>query len=190
MTDLAALAPKTVEVVVTIDAYGGDTPRREIVELKTLSHHRWNEIGARIPNPPVPKTRIDSVTKEKVENPLDPEYQAELLLRSYIRNRMRLADAIEGGGTPVPGESLEDKAVWLGDNIDAGVMNALIVFLSRAAERGLAQITTRAASFQPVRNPGAGDTRQERVDGGDLVGANGHRERHLASVDDAPPPAD
>ncbi|MCC6615938.1 MAG: hypothetical protein IT320_20880 [Anaerolineae bacterium] len=170
MTDLTALKPKTVALEVVNTAYGvGEAARTETVEIRTLSYHRWHEIGAMVTDPVMPETRFNALTRSKEPNPDDPDYRRELFAAQVKRDALRAADAIEGGGTPIPGDDLEDKAAWLADNLDAGVLNALIIFLRRVAERGLAQISARADSFQPVRAAGDPDAGTAPVDDDDVA---------------------
>lgn len=187
MLNLDALKPKTVAIEVLITAYGvGEHARRETVEIKMLSYHRWHEIGAMVTDPVMPETRWNGLTKSKEANPDDPDYRRDLLLASIKRNALRAAAAIEDGGTPIPGDDLEEKATWLAENLDAGVLNAIIIFLHRAAERGMAQIAARAESFQPVRGAGDADDRPASgLDAGDMAEADRPGEDGLVGVDAA-----
>lgn len=184
MTDLNALKPKTVEIEVVIAAYGvGENARKVTVEICTLSYHRWHELGAMVTDPIMPETRFNPVTRTKEANPDDPDYRRDLYLANVKRDALRAVTAIEGGGTDIPGADLEEKAAWLADNIDAGVMNALIIFLRRAAERGLAQIATRADSFQRLRDEGDPNGGAPRgLDDGDMVESNGRREGSMVGA--------
>lgn len=191
MTDLSALAPKTVAIEVVIPAYGvGDKARSEVIEIRMLSYHRWHEIGAMVVDPIMPETRFNALTHTKEPNPEDPDYRRGLYLANVKRDSLRAAAAFEAGGAVLPGDDLETKAAWLADNVDAGVLNALIIFLRRAAEKGLAQIAARADSFQPVRSPGTGNAGSEGVDAGTVVEPAGRREDDLAGVDTVSAAAD
>lgn len=187
MTDLTALKPKTVALEVIIAAYGlGANARRETIEIRILSYHRWHEIGAMVTDPVMPETRWNALARSKEPNPDDPDYRRERYMAKVKRDAMRAADAIEGGGTPIPGGDLEQKAEWLADNLDGGVMNALIVFLYRAIEGGGARIKARADSFHSIRDVGIGDSGSQGVDDGDVAEPAGRGEGSVAGVDAIP----
>lgn len=184
MTDLNALKPKTVAVEVLITAYGvGENARKVTVEICTLSYHRWHELGAQVTDPIMPDTRFNPVTRTKEANPDDPDYRREKTLADARRNALRVTKALIDGGTDIPGADLEEQAEWAADNIDAGVMNALVVFLWRAAERGLAQIATRAESFQLLRGVSAGDSGSQGLDNDNLAGAAGLGKERVDRLD-------
>jgi hypothetical protein len=171
MNWLEALRPKTVGIDVVINAYGVEAPRTHRVELLTLSYHRWHEIRRMVSDPPIPLTKMVGTTKSP--NPDDPDYKRAVAIAELKRNALCLAAAIEGGGTGIDGGDLEAKAIWLAENVDAGVMTACITFLRRSVESGFARVVERADDFRPVPSAGDADVPAQRLDAGDVDGAGG-----------------
>ncbi len=117
------------------------------VPLGTLSYGAWMQAESMVPEPAIPRT-LAGPGGTKQPNPADISYRAALAEANEKRAYLRLAISLQDAGMNIPGESLEEKAKAIRDSLDAGVANALLVFLASAAMQGKAQAETAADGFR------------------------------------------
>lgn len=144
--DWNTLKANAAPVVVTVNVelpYG----RELAVPLATLSYGRWMQAETMVPEPAVPRT-LAGPGGTKVQNPQDVKYRQELAEANEKRAYIRLAMALEDGGMSITGSTIEEKAMAVRNELDAGVANALLVFLAQAAMQGKAQATSAADGFR------------------------------------------
>jgi hypothetical protein len=117
------------------------------VPIGTLTYGDWLGVDAELPEPPVPRT-LAGVGGTKQPNRDDVKYREELARVMEERNYRRLALALEKGGTVIPGITPGEKAAAIKAEMDAGVANALMVFIAGAAMQGKASVEAAADTFQ------------------------------------------
>ena len=137
----AALAPATVTVKVELP-YGRDVD----VTVGTLSFGEWMQAETLVSEPPVPRT-LAGPNNTKLPNRDDVAYRTALAKANEDRAYIRLALALEKGGTALPGATIADKAAALKTDLDAGIANALMTFIASAALGGKAAADATADSF-------------------------------------------
>lgn len=144
--DWKALIAQAAPVIVTVEVelpYG----RTLNVPLGTLSYGEWMQAELAVPEPAIPRT-LAGAGGQKLPNRDDVAYKAALAAAVEKRAYLRLAAALEKGGTALPGVTLEDKAASVRDEMDAGVANALLVFLASAVVQARAQAAENAGMFR------------------------------------------
>jgi hypothetical protein len=138
----AQLAPAQVTVTVELPY-----ERTLQVTLGTLSYGEWMAVELAVPAPPVPRT-IAGANGVKLPNQADVDYQQKLARVNEERAYRRLALALEKGGTVIPGADEAEKAQAIQRDLDAGVSNALLVWLTNAAMSGKVTAEAAAATFR------------------------------------------
>lgn len=144
--DWKALIAQAAPVIVTVEVelpYG----RTLNVPIGTLSYGEWMQAELAVPEPPIPRTLAGS-GGQKLPNRDDVTYKAALAAATEKRAYLRLAAALEKGGTELPGATLEDKSAAVRDEMDAGVANALLVFLASSVMQARAQAAESAGMFR------------------------------------------
>lgn len=144
--DWKQLIAQAAPVVVTVEVelpYG----RTLNIPLGTLSYGEWMQAELAVPEPAIPRT-LTGPGGQKIPNRDDVTYKAALAAAVEKRAYLRLAAALEKGGTVLPGATLEDKAASVRDEMDAGVANALLVFLAGAVMQARAQAADNAGMFR------------------------------------------
>lgn len=144
--DWKQLAAKAAPVVVNVHVelpYG----REMDIPLSTLSYGEWMAIEAAIPEPAIPRT-LAGPGGTKVPNRDDVQFRAELARVNEERAYRRLALALQKGGTDIPGATPAEQVEHLKAELDAGVSNALLVFLASAAMNGKAAAEAAADTFR------------------------------------------
>lgn len=141
------LKPPLLHVKIKFD-YGRETT----IDLQLMSIVKWNEIGALVVDPVVPKT-LPGANGQKLPNFADVAYQQQKVEADTQRLLLRLAYAIsEGGSLDLPGETLESKAKALGE-VDMGIINTLTNQLADAVFRGSGEaVQQRADTFLGIRS--------------------------------------
>lgn len=101
-----------------------DMPDGRVLRFRLghIGYSEWNEIGAAVPSPKAP-TKV--LAGKRVTDAENPAYARARLEADDERMLRRLARALERGGMPLPGETLEAKAAALRDR-DTGLVNALL----------------------------------------------------------------
>ncbi len=151
---LKKLKPQIIDV--RIQGAGEDI----VIPLRPLTYVEWNNaaIGVEIPRAPMVR-KMSNGKNQDVEDSNDPKFQEAFINAHNTINFRRLAVALEGGGAKeLKGKSLDEQVELLRE-MDTGITNALIEFLSRAAR------SKRAERFQ-----------------GQSVSANGHADMQSAKV--------
>lgn len=120
------------------------------VPIGTLTYGDWLGIDAECVEPPVPRTLVGA-GGVKQPNRDDVKYREELARVMEERNYRRLALALEKGGTVIPGNTPGEKAAAIKAEMDAGVANALMVFIASAAMQGKATADAAADTFRGGR---------------------------------------
>lgn len=144
--DWKTLKASAAPVVVTVNVelpYGRDLP----VQVGTLSYGEWLGVESECPEPVVPRT-LPGPNNTKLPNREDLAYRQALAAVQEERAYRRLALALEKGGMTIPGASAQEKAQAIKSELDAGVSNALLVFLANAAMGGKAQAEQSAETFR------------------------------------------
>lgn len=162
--DINLLKPPELVNIHVDTAYG----RSLDIPFAPLTYHRYNELGALVPQPAVPRTGIDPNSGKPIANPSDPEYLLAQNEAANLRDFLRIAEGMTKArdylrdvkgepdvGVDLPGEDLMEKAEWLRDNIDAAVSGILIEAMWKLCRKGATQIEDRAASFHAVSTGGA-----------------------------------
>ena len=121
--------------------------RTVAVEISTLSYAEWLGVETECPEPVIPRT-LAGPNGTKLPNREDLKYRQDLAAVQEERAYRRLALALEKGGTAVPGATAADKAAAIKAELDAGVANALMVFLANAAMGGRATAEAAADTFR------------------------------------------
>lgn len=137
----AKAAPVVVNVRVELP-YG----REMEIPISTLSYGAWMAVETAIPDPPVPRTLVGQ-GGVKIPNREDVQFRAELARVNEERAYRRLVLALENGGLVIPGTTPAEKADHLKIDLDAGVANALLVFLANAVMNGKAAAEAAAGTF-------------------------------------------
>jgi hypothetical protein len=140
-------APVVVNVRVELPYGGNEQPRTVDVPISTLSYGRWMKAESMVPEPAVPRT-LAGPGGTKQPNLSDVTYKAALADAHEKRAYIRLAMSLQDAGMDIPGESLEEQAAAIRDSLDAGVANALLMFLATAAMNGKAQAESAADGFR------------------------------------------
>lgn len=144
--DWKTLIAQAAPVIVTVEVelpYG----RTLNVPIGTLSYGEWLGVEAELPEPPVPRT-LAGAGGVKLPNRDDVDFRQKLAAVSEERAYRRLALALEKGGTKLLGDTPGEKAQTIKTELDAGVSNALLIFLASAAMGGKATAEAAADTFR------------------------------------------
>lgn len=168
---LEVLAPqKSVVVITTLLGYDDDNQPihgdEQEIEAVPLTWHEWEEIGARLENPPVPTVKQGRVHKPV---PDDPGYVQTCRELDRLRDAMRVTKALLNAGHDIPGSTLEEQGRALMQGISTGAANALVSFLRTAAFGTGARTRGDADSFRGVPENNGTDMPPDGLDADDVV---------------------
>lgn len=177
MTDSKAIKPFSLEgmqpdivTLVLSTEYGASMQ----IPLRPLTYHRWEEVGGRVPEPKPPLTYVPGNDKP-VPDRWNIDYQRELVAAHEKRMMLRLTDALTGAGVEIPGETLEDKAVVVGQ-WDAGRVAVLLNWLEKIATKGKVTVEALAADFRQQSLPSGNGAHPDPAssDAGTVAADAGH----------------
>lgn len=130
-------------------------PTKEPIEvrfpLRTLSFYKVQEIINSVATP-LP-TQIHDIQKlpgggiRRVYDYDDPNYQGALAMAMHERNIRIILAAWREDELPIPGETTDEKLVWLKEHVEVGIMRQLISVLTNLSAEGEARVEARALSF-------------------------------------------
>ena len=112
-----------------------------VIPCRALSYKRYQEIRRLIPETPVPAM---GGPRGKIYDTENPEYKQKRTEANEQRNYLCLAEFIQAD---IPGDSLQDRADWLANNMEMGIVNELLSQMLGTVENGRAAIEGRAATF-------------------------------------------
>lgn len=142
------LTTRLISIIVQIPYTEPDgTPRRRRLKIYTPTYHEWHMIGAQVPDPDIPRTIWSEAQNAKLPNPYDKKYLEELARVREERDFRRLIFCLEKAGIVVPGDTMEAKLETLKTTLDAGIANALLDFLRKTVQGGIAKLEAIADSF-------------------------------------------
>lgn len=135
LLDLVKEKPQTVTIEIN---YRDDLIA---IEVEILSLNEWMKLDHEVP---FPERVIARHTKDgPVYDYTHPDYQLKLRQRMARIKLKRLARCITAD---IPGKSNDDKADWIGDNFDEGILAAMANCLDELHSEG--EATIRRIPFQ------------------------------------------
>ncbi len=129
------------------------------VELRELSFKEWQALGYSVTEPGAPHIADKRGRKEYDYN--EPNYLQKRAQASDRRNILRLAAAMV---EPVPGETVEEKADYLAENLDPVMLGGLLQAIFLRGEQISARVVERAGSFHGSGSNGHAAAGSQRVD--------------------------
>lgn len=154
MTDITPTeTPKTPTQMATLDDLECATitveieladEARVILPMKMIPQFRMMQLSAMIPSatPPQP---IDFISGGRpVYNYNDPAYIASVNEVTFKRSALMLAEMV---CIDIPGNTLEEKALYIREKFDPLVTDQLIAVISERREKAKARVVTRAETF-------------------------------------------
>ena len=124
-----------------------------LVPFRPLRQSEWDKIGREVASPAPPK--VAEGPRGVVYNYSDPGYIEAFNLAEMERVKRRLAMSLK---LTIEGETAEQKAHWLENNLDRDVFQGLLMGFIQGSRDRSAQVEARASSFQRGRANGASDT--------------------------------
>ncbi len=112
------------------------------VEMRELSFKQWQELGYSVTEPGAP--HITTAKGGKTYDYNDPPYLQLRAQANDRRNILRLAAAMV---EDVPGETVEEKADYLAENLDPVMLGGLLQAVYLRGEQITARVVERAGSF-------------------------------------------
>ncbi len=122
-----------------------------LLPIRTLSFFQIQQIRSSVvdPNPPIEQV---SKTSDGIVRPVynynDANYRAQMNLREIERMHRTLLAALRQDLFPIPGDTDDEKVEYLKSEIDASIVQAVIVQLNVLAGEARASIEARADTFQ------------------------------------------
>lgn len=130
---------------------------REIeVPFYPLSWQEWDDLGRRVKDPDVPKTRLAEDGNTLLPNPEDAKYLRDLERKQEERVANRLMTMLSRGGNVFPGETLLTQFDALKQG-DRALVESMIRRIYGAGVEGISEVQALADSFQAQSSP-ASDT--------------------------------
>lgn len=117
--------------------------------MKVLSYFRFNEIGKMVKDPTPETMGVDPSTKRPLFDTNSEAYRTRQNDVSNERIVLRLAESLVD--PVIPGDTLQDKAEWMKNNISTAIIAQLNMAMGSTLVRGEARIANRAATFQQSR---------------------------------------
>lgn len=140
ITSLLQLPSRDVPVKIEIE--GQDDPI--VIPCRALTLKRYQEIGRMVADVQPPSMAGKTGMMYDWQN---PDYRAKQEAVQEQRNMLRLAEFVQAD---IPGASLQEKADWMADNLEMGVIYALKSAMDRTLQGGGAAVNARAETFHPV----------------------------------------
>lgn len=128
-----------------LDEDGNPVPVILEFTMRTLSYFRYNQINAEVIDPS-PATMGVGADKRPIFDTNDAGYRQRLNEAAAERTIRRLAEALVD--PVIPGNTAQEKAQWMKDNMPTALVNQLAAVEWSTLARGQARIANRANSFQ------------------------------------------
>ena len=130
------------DLPVTIEIEGQD--EMIVIPCRALTFRRYQEIGRMVPDVAPPTMAGKNGILYDWQN---PEYKAKQEAVQEQRNMLRLAEFVQAD---IPGNTLQDKADYIANELEMGVVYALKSAMDKTMQGGGASVSAREANFQPV----------------------------------------
>lgn len=114
-------------------------------KMRVLSYFRFNEIGKMV-NDPTPEAMGVDGNKRPIFDTNSADFRNKLNDAASERSILRLAESLVE--PEIPGDTLQEKAAWMKDNMPTAIVSQLINAMGSTLMRGEARIKSRADSFQ------------------------------------------
>ena len=134
----------TVNVSITME-YTPGQKRTITIPVATLTWLEWLDAERAIPKPIIPTTGYDEKTKQKVENPDDPDYLKAIEVVKWKRNAYRVLKSLEKAGAVFNGTRDEKIAQVMNKS---GVFLALHSVVEATTEKVFSKVDDLADSFR------------------------------------------
>lgn len=138
----ATLADLECAMITVVIQLADDT--EVTVPVKMIPQYRMMQLSAMIPSALPPVVDIQHGTQKPVYNYNDPAFVAQVGEVQFKRNCLMLAEMVK---IDIPGETLDDKALYIRENFDPIVTDQLVNVVGERREKAKARIVTRAETF-------------------------------------------
>ena len=139
--DLSALPSR--DFMVNIELSSEDTPTIIQIPCRAMTFKRYQEIGRMVEDPDPPYV---AGKQGKIYDFQDRAYLRAKEVAGEKRQYLRLAEFVQA---TIPGADLQEKADWMAEHMEAGILLALRRAMDGSMIGGVAHIEARAESFRP-----------------------------------------